>query len=274
MINALRWLKSLLRKILPFQLVIYLQQRRSDLRFEFGFTKWADVVEKSFGYSQANILNTVENSVREMLSSGNGWERDGVLFSSIRLNHPVLSSLLLAVKADKTLKVVDFGGGLGTTYFQNIEALSKNGVGVQWTIVEQNNFVAVGNELLKSENCLNFVEFNKLFTQNNVDILLFGSVLCYLENPYELLLDAIKKSHFPNFVVIDRTLFDEKGLRVYGVQVVNSNIYSARLPIHLLSSITIEQTLSPWYEIEYDWLDQDQLSTAFEVKGMMLRKKK
>jgi putative methyltransferase (TIGR04325 family) len=270
--NKFRKLKSLLRNILPYCLVTHLQQRRSDLRFEFGYSKWEEVVARSSGYSKSNILDTVEKSVREMIASGRGWERDGVLFSAIRLSHPVLSSLLLAIKPDQTLDVVDFGGGLGTTYFQNIDVLSKNDVRVKWTILEQDNFVAVGSELFKSNFSLNFVEFNDSFTQANPDILLFGSVLCYLENPYEILVEAIKRCNFPDFVVIDRTLFVEESENVYGVQIVSSNIYRASLPLHLLTFKEIENSVSPWYTFEYDWQDQDQLSLTFEVKGMMFRK--
>ena len=53
------------------------------------------------------------------------YERDSVLFDTIRYSWPLLSDLLRAASEDQNhLSVLDFGGSLGSSYYQNRVFLS------------------------------------------------------------------------------------------------------------------------------------------------------
>ena len=51
----------------------------------------------------------------------------------------------------KSFKVIDFGGGLGTTYQQNRRFLSKINRTCQWRVVEQEKFVSIGKREFTNE---------------------------------------------------------------------------------------------------------------------------
>ena len=72
------------------------------------------------------------------------FERDGVVFDQPDYNFPLLACLLrVATESGNRLRVLDFGGSLGSTYFQCRPFLG--GVSeLRWTVVEQPQFVECG----------------------------------------------------------------------------------------------------------------------------------
>jgi hypothetical protein len=71
-------------------------------------------------YADVSIAKQVRFATRQVLAGKQAYERDGVLFDKIQYSWPLLSVLLwVALKNDGRLEVVDFGGSMGTTYFQN-----------------------------------------------------------------------------------------------------------------------------------------------------------
>jgi putative methyltransferase (TIGR04325 family) len=74
------------------------------------------------------------------------YERDGVVFEEVQLSFPVLAGLLRASAADAgRLAVIDFGGALGSSYYQCRKFLSLL-PDLAWAVVEQENFVRCGRE--------------------------------------------------------------------------------------------------------------------------------
>ena len=65
------------------------------------------------------------------------YERDSVIFDHIEYSFPVLCGLLrAAVEDDGKLNVLDFGGSLGSSYYQKkgFLAVCKH---LRWSIIEQ-----------------------------------------------------------------------------------------------------------------------------------------
>ena len=64
----------------------------------------------------------------------------------LNIHFLLLSGLLwIAVRNNGKLNVLDFGGSLGSSYFQN-KFFLDNLTDVNWCIVEQPEFVRTGNE--------------------------------------------------------------------------------------------------------------------------------
>ena len=72
------------------------------------------------------------------------YERDSVLFEEVEYVWPLLASLMwVGARHLGSLNVLDFGGSLGSTYFQNRIFLATL-PSVRWNIVEQPRHVEVG----------------------------------------------------------------------------------------------------------------------------------
>ena len=132
-------------------------------------------------------------------------ERDSLIFDHIEYSYPLLSGLLWIAGINKgRLNVLDFGGSLGSTYFQNkyfLDSIPQ----VNWCIVEQPDFVRTGTELFADERLHFFDSIESCISAYDINLVLLSSVLQYLEKPYELIENIISKH--PEFIIIDRTPF-------------------------------------------------------------------
>lgn len=92
-------------------------------------------------------MNRVVESTTKVISNQAEFERDGVAFYQREYSYKVLSSILYVASNSKGhLNIIDFGGSLGSMYYQNkrfIQNLKK----VSWNVVEQKSFVDVGKKL-------------------------------------------------------------------------------------------------------------------------------
>ena len=79
----------------------------------------------SEGYHSDNIIEKLRKSAKLVFNGEATYERDSVIFDIIEYSYPLLASLLFVAANSKSFKVIDFGGGLGTTYQQNRKFISK-----------------------------------------------------------------------------------------------------------------------------------------------------
>jgi putative methyltransferase (TIGR04325 family) len=125
------------------------------------------------------------------------------------------------------LSVLDFGGSLGSTYFQNCKFLNFIG-DLSWNIVEQPHFVKTGMLYFQNEILHFYYDVVECVKKENPNVLILSSVLQYFEKPYDIL-DKLLSFNFP-FVIIDRTLFQYKGYDRITIQRVPPRIYNASYP--------------------------------------------
>ena len=99
--------------------------------------------------------------------------------------------------------MVDFGGALGSTWWQHRTALAD--LTVRWCVVEQPQFVAAGRaEFAGAE--LSFEEkLDEACARTAPAVVLFSSVLQYVERPQEILAEAAASG--VRHLIVDRTPF-------------------------------------------------------------------
>ena len=125
--------KSVANKILP-----------SKYGWSGDYTDWQTALQKGTGYNATNILELVKEATLKVKNGEAVYERDAVLFDTIEYSWPLLSGLMLAAAKNKgSLNVVDFGGSLGSSYFQNRFYLREL-ESVSWNVIEQPAFVDCG----------------------------------------------------------------------------------------------------------------------------------
>jgi len=105
------------------------------------YKSWEDAVRLTEGYNDSDLFEKVCNATLSVLNNKAVYERDSVLFYEHEYNHKILPCLLyIAIKENGSINVLDYGGSLGSTYFQNRKLLN-NITSLRWNIVEQSHFV-------------------------------------------------------------------------------------------------------------------------------------
>jgi putative methyltransferase (TIGR04325 family) len=238
-----------------------------------NYQSWDEARRVSTGYDSYMIL---EKTAKALLQVKNGravYERDSVLFDEIRYAWPVLAALLsVAAQCRGRLNVLDFGGSLGSTYFQNRNFLRRLPE-VRWNVVEQSKHVETGKKLFEDDHLKFYFNVDDCMAATDPNVVILSSVLQYLEHPYHVL---AKLSALPcNHIVIDRTPFWLGATDRLCVQRVPASIYRASYPIWIFSAERFLSHLDRCWEVvaEFDSLDKLNGPVDLTYKGMMISRK-
>jgi len=217
------------------------------LLWEGPYSSWTDAAREVTGYDQSGILEKCKESLLKVKNGEAVYERDSVIFDEIQYSWPLLAALQkAALDNDGKLAVLDFGGSLGSSYFQN-KAFLSSVKDLSWSIVEQPHFVACGKESFQSEDLRFYQTIEQCLEEHQVNVLLLSSVLAYLEDPFEFF-EKVLSYNF-KYIIIDRTTFTEESESKLMIQTVPEAIYSATYPCWFLSEDKFKSLFSDRYSI-------------------------
>lgn len=227
-------LKALARDWLPPVLLRWFRQvRGGGIRFEGDFATWKEASSHCTGYDAEEILAKVLASTLKVKHGEAAFERDSVLFDEIDYAWPVLAGLMwAAARSGGRLNVLDFGGALGSSYFQNKKFLQSLPE-VRWNVVEQPHYVAAGREHIQDDQLRFYKTVQECLTENQPNVILLSSVLQYLENPYGTLTELAGQN--VSYIFVDRTPFFDSKKDKLVIQRVSKSIFSATLPMRIFS---------------------------------------
>jgi len=228
---AIRWFKTI--------------RHGSENRFEGPFATWEEARAKCTGYDATEILARVLASTLKVKRGEAAFERDSVVFTDTEYAWPVLAGLMWAAARSRgRLNVLDFGGALGSSYFQNYKFLQTL-PDVRWSIVEQHHYVEAGKAQIQNEHLRFYQTIEECLSENEPKVILLSSVLQYLPSPSSVLLELNKVN--ADAIVIDRTIVNQSTFdRVY-VQHVPASIYTANYPCWSLSEPALLAGLGKHY---------------------------
>jgi putative methyltransferase (TIGR04325 family) len=225
-------IKQILKALIPpivFSVIIKLRKTKPSTDGWYGeYDTWDEAKIFCTGYDSRIILEKCKNSLLKVKNGEVAYERDSVLFNEIQYSWGLLAGLQrAALENESNLCVLDFGGSLGSTYFQNKEFLSsiKN---LKWCIVEQEHFVDCGKQYFEDEQLKFYHTIEECIAHQKPNVLLLSSVLQYLEKPYEWI-ERFINLEIP-YIITDRTAFVEKENNIITIQKVPENIYTASYP--------------------------------------------
>lgn len=141
------------------------------------------------------------------------------------------------------LDVLDFGGALGSNYFQNkklLDTLSD----VRWNIVEQPHYVNAGKIHIQDGRLIFYDSIEQCLKYSQPNIVLLSSVLQYLSDPYDVLSRILKCNAC--VLLVDRTPFANHFKDMIVAQHVPSSIYDASYPMWVFHGVNL---LSIWSRI-------------------------
>jgi putative methyltransferase (TIGR04325 family) len=209
------------------------QQGTANVAFAGNYAAWDDAVSVSTGYGNPVILERTCASLLRVKRGEPVFERDSVLFDTPQHSFPVLMALLRATVVEKgRLSVADFGGSLGSSYFQ-CRPLLRGVPTVEWNVIEQEPYVRCGREHFEDGELSFSATLDECVAHRNPNTLLMSGVLQYLPDPYAALeqLLEVRIRH----VIVDRTAFLASDRDRLTVQTVPEWIYPASYPAWFLS---------------------------------------
>jgi putative methyltransferase (TIGR04325 family) len=267
-------LKKIARDWLPPAIVRWIrQQRDKGISFEGDFATWEEARAQCTGYDSEDILAKVLEATLKVKRGESAFERDSVLFDQVEYDWPILSGLMwVAAGNEGRLNVLDFGGALGSSYFQNRKLLQTL-PNVRWNVVEQPHYVEAGRRHVQNENLRFYNTIEECLTENQPNVILLLSVLQYLESPIELISKLNRVGAL--CLVIDRTPFSLHGKNKLVIQKVSAAIYTASYPMWIFSLPAFTQLLEEQWSLvapnispeEYVWTANN---LSFSFQGLLL----
>jgi len=214
----------------------------------FGVYKnWKIAKKYSKGYDQNKILDNVLSAAKLVASGKAAYERDGVVFYKNLYSYELITIVLrAATENNNKCTVIDFGGSLGSVYFQNRSFL-KGIKNLKWCVVEQNNFVETGKKYI-ADDVINFFNSIEDVLRNfyKPNVIIFSGVLQYLPNPYAILKKAISSK--ADYIVIDRNPFIVEGKTILSIQKVPKTIVDSSYPVWLFNESELKNIFLKKYK--------------------------
>jgi putative methyltransferase (TIGR04325 family) len=244
----------------PIALEVY-RRLSGQVCFSGNYRTWSEALGDSSGYDSDIILHKVRESLLKVKRGEALFEQDSVLFDKIYYSWPLLAGFLwIASRNGNRLNIVDFGGSLGTTYYQNIRFLSHLD-DLRWSIVEQEKFVECGKRDFENEHLRFFHDLNECIEERHPDTVLFSGILQYLEKPYDFLKDVLERDFA--YIIIDRTPFLEEGDDRLTVQKVPPEQYPASYPAWFFNL----GKLRGFFAKDYELMAEFDLAESFHLAG-------
>lgn len=236
----------------------------------FGdFSSWDEASQKCGRFSDEIILQKTLESVLKVKNGQAVFERDSVIFDKIQYSYPLLSCLLkVGIECNNTLNILDFGGALGSHYFQNKEFLKPINI-ENWTVVEQPHYIKAGNEQI-ADGILNFK--NSIDEVNNANLFLASSVIQYLDKPYEWVERFINKGI--NYMLFDRLQLNFENKDRLTIQTAPPEIYNTSFPSWFLNEKKFLSLFQNKYDLILDFESNiDKANIPHKYKGYLFKKK-
>lgn len=201
---------------------------------EGPFSSWQDAVTHSNGWDDPKITKKTLESALRVRDGHSEFEQDGVVRPNIIYSPTGLAFILLMVgrQQEGPIRVIDFGGGLGTHFYQHRKLFESMQRSFSWNVVERPDIVQLGKQHFETLSLRFFSEVADI--QDATGFLSSGGVQC-LADPHALL-DTVCKSGVPT-IAIDRLLIstEENEDRLFVQHPDPTVYYAATYPVWCFS---------------------------------------
>ncbi len=244
-----------------------------DVSYTGDYASFAEARACTTGYEEGVILERTRAALHKVVRGEAAFERDSVTFDKLELPVSLLEILhRIAGEHGGTLSVLDFGGSLGSTYFQCRSAL-QHLPRLEWSIVELPAHVACGQREFANGTLQFYPTIAACLLARRPSVLLLSGVLQYLPEPWVFLREAAAQGF--DWIVLDRTAFIPADHDRLTVEMVHPRIYPASYPAWFFSRPRLAGNLPPGWriEVEFDAIDRQLLDGVELVfKGLALRR--
>lgn len=244
-----------------------------DVVYAGDYASFAAARAASTGYEEAVILERTRAALHKVLRGEAAYERDAMTFDQLELPVPLLDILNRAAAGHGgRLSVLDFGGSLGSTYYQCRSAL-EHLPRLEWSIVELPAHVACGQREFSNAHLKFYATIGECLQERQPTVLLLSSVLPYLPEPWAFLREAAQLGF--EWIVLDRMPFIEGPRDRLTVETVSPRLYPASYPSWFFSRPRLAGELPAGYElvVQFDAVDRQLLDgVELTFKGLALKR--
>lgn len=264
--------RVILKRILPRSFRLWLRRLMRPALYEGDYRSWREAQEAASGYDHPMITRKVIEAALAVRDGRAAWDRDTVLFDMPEANPPLLRSLRHVARAHAgRLRVLDFGGALGSTWWQHHSFLADL-TDVRWTVVEQADLVEIGRQEFTSGPVRFCGSIAEVWEIEHPNAVLLSAVLPYLSGPHALL-DSIRALG-PDHIIIDRTGMTKRGRDLLTVQRVPPSIYEASYPCWFFDRQGLLEPFLRDYVLREEWTTADDIDIDAYHCGMLLERRK
>ena len=227
----------------------------SDVVIWYGnYQTWSEALKHCTGYDHPRILEKVKKSSLKVKNGDAAYERDSVIFIQPRSSDRLLDEILqLEEKMKSPMQVLDFGGSLGSIYYQNKEVISTNN-NRSWSVVEQHHFVEAGKKDFEDKMLKFYYSVNECVLHHPINIILCAGVIQCLEKPFEWLEKFIALNAC--YIIISRTSMVEQKQNLLTIQYVPESIIESSYPCwFFVKSNLIFFMKNNGYKLKTEWYD-------------------
>jgi putative methyltransferase (TIGR04325 family) len=245
-------------------------------RFVGPLADWLAARTVSSGYAAPIILERTLAATRAVVAGRAAFERDSVQFAEPAHRFSVVAALMhAAAQARGSLQVIDFGGSLGSTYWQYRQLLAGLDH-LRWIVVEQDVIVEAGRREFASDSLEFATTIAAAAARTQAPLALASSVLQYVEDPAAVL-NQLGASGATG-LLIDRTPMSEEADDRVCVQMVPRRIYHASYPCHVFSRAKLLDRLARDWRLVFELpCDEGSFKSSgglrFEFRGFYLERR-
>jgi len=260
-------IKKIIKRLSPPVLLDFYLQFIHRYGFMGAYKNWDEAKNISSGYDSDIILNKTKEALLKVKNGEAVYERDSVLFDKIQYSWPLLASLLYIASVNgNCLNLLDFGGSLGSSYYQNRNFLNSLDR-LSWNIVEQKAVAEYGRQNFIDEHLKFYSTLDECFAENSPVVAVLSGSLQYMSDPYKILDELFKKKIV--FILIDRLVINHNKDFIT-VQNVSPNIYKASYPLWIFKEKNIlDYFLKNNYEliVDFDSFDGNFMVHKAKIAG-------
>lgn len=214
--------------------------------FQGDYLTWADARAAAGGYDDPKIVERVLTATLAVRNGEAAFERDSVLFYEPADDEPLLAALKKASAQNRDrLRVLDFGGSLGTVYWRHRAWLKT--VTDHWDIVEQPGFVAAGRQHFSDTPLRFFPSVETAEGCSDHDVLLCSTALQYLPDPHAVL--DRWKAFQGRFLLFNNLPLHRKKPDRLRIQHIPPEIYTATYPCWFFNRDRFLEHFSKTHEV-------------------------
>ena len=220
-----------------------------------NFLSWQEAEQTQSAVDRQKAWVGLEDQISLYLRVRNGelaFVRDGVAFDRPEYPFALIAFLLrLAIQQGGKLKVIDFGGALGTTYYQTRTFLTSLS-SLSWAVVELPQVVTAGQKHFTNEQLSFHLSIAEALACHGADVVLISGVLQYLAEPAKIVAE-IRNLPIAN-ILLDRIAINEADKSRTCLQLAETADGEISWPVRLFNRQHLLGLFSPDFEsiIEFD----------------------
>jgi len=266
-------LRRFVKSLTPPFIVDYLK-RNSDagVILSGDYPSWEHAMEFATGYDSDEIITKAHSAALQVKNGEAAFERDTVCFGETQYSWPVLAGLLwVASQNNNHLHILDFGGSLGSSYYQNRGFLTHLSA-LKWGVVEQEKIYSIGKREFQSDSLKFYRTVEECCSGiGPIHVALLSSVMPYVKDAYSVIQELIDRRI--DYLIIDRTAFIEGENDRLTLQKVPKEIYPASYPAWLFSKHKfLSFVQDQGYRVVAEFESFDKANVECEYLGFILER--